>query len=100
PEFASFMNRAWCFWSTVTANAPRKRELLEEFLQSGRILALVGVDLGVGALQVRRAQDARSAVSRPGQEDHVQIVFLDQTVQMNVDKCQTWARSPVAEKSI
>src|SRR5208337_3141616 len=39
-------------------------------------------------------------MSRPCQENHVQIVFLDQTVEMNVDECQARARSPVPEQAV
>ena len=58
-EFAAFMNRARRFRSAVTADAARERELLEELPQSGCIFALVGVDLGVGALQVDRRRERR-----------------------------------------
>src|SRR5215831_8497072 len=100
PELASLMDRARRFRSTVTADAARKRELLEELLQPGRILALLGVNLGVGTLQVHRAQDTWSTVPRTSQEDHVQVVFFDQSVQVNVNKCQARARPPVSEKPI
>src|SRR5215469_2452150 len=68
PELASFMDRARGFRSAVTADPTWKRELLEELLQAGQILALVGVDLRVGALQIRRAEDARGTVPRTSQE--------------------------------
>ena len=100
PEFASFMDRAWCFGSAVAADAARERELPEEFPQPGGVFALVGVDLGVGALQVDRSQDARSTVPWSGKEDHVQVIFLDQSVQVNVGKCQARACSPVSEEPV
>jgi hypothetical protein len=39
-------------------------------------------------------------MSWPGQEDHVQVVLLDQSVQMNVDKREARARAPVSQEPI
>ena len=85
-EFAAFVDRAWRFGSAVAADAAGKGELLEELAQACLVFALVGVDLGVGALQVDRAQNAGSAVAGSGEKDHVQVVLLDQPVEVNVGK--------------
>jgi hypothetical protein len=73
----------------VASNPPRKRELLKEFAKALKVLALVGINLRVGPFQIRWTQNARRAMSRAGKKDHVQIVFLDQPIQMDVDKRQS-----------
>ena len=83
-ELASFMDRAWCLGSAVTADTTWEGELSEEFLQSGRVFALIRVNLRVSALQVCRSQNSGRAVPRSRHEDHVQVEYLDQAVQMNV----------------
>ena len=35
---------------------------------------------------------------RAGDVDHVEVEFLDQPVQVDVDEIQTWRRSPMAEQ--
>jgi hypothetical protein len=79
---------------------PGEGELLEELLQSGRVRALVRVDLGVRALQVRGTEHARRAVSGAGHEDHVEVVALDAAVEVRPDKGQRRARPPVTEQSV
>jgi hypothetical protein len=84
-QFAAFVDGARRFRRAVAADAAGKRELLEELAHPGSlVLALVRIDLRVRAFQVARRQHARRAVSGAGHEDHVEIVFLDQPVQMDV----------------
>ena len=85
-EFASFMDRARRFGRAVTADAAGKGKLLEELPQSLGVFALVGINLRVGSLQVDRTENARSAMPRSGQKDHIEVVFLNQPVQVNVSK--------------
>ena len=77
---------------------PGKRELLEEFLQSLGIFALVGIDLGIGALEVRRAEHARRAVAGTRHEDHIEVVALDDAIQVRPDERQRGARAPMPEQ--
>ncbi len=58
----------------------------------------VGIDFRVRAFQICWAENARRAVSRTGQEDHVEIVFLDEAVEMYVDERQAGTRSPMTEQ--
>jgi len=80
------MDGAGCLRRAVTSDSTREGELLEELAQSVDILAFFRIDLGVAALEVAGAQNTRRSMPRAGQEDHIQIVFLDQPVQMNIDK--------------
>src|SRR5215472_18795128 len=62
-ELASLVNGARRLRGDVRADVPGKRELLEELLQPLGVLALVGIDLGVRAFEVRRAEHARRTVT-------------------------------------
>src|SRR5271165_1633889 len=84
----------------MTADAARKRELFKELEQAAFIFALFGIDLGIGSLQVTRAQDAGSAVPGPSHENHVEVKLLDQPVQVDINEGQTWARSPMSEQTV
>ena len=60
---------------------------------------MFGIDLAVGAFQIGVGHQPRPAVARPGDVDHVQVVFLDDAVQMDVDEVQPRRRAPVAEQA-
>ena len=87
-QFAAFVDRAGRFRRAVTPDTAGKRELLEELAQSALVLALFRINLGVSPLEIAGRQNARRAMSRARHEDHVQVEFLDQPVQMNVDERQ------------
>src|SRR5262249_1812369 len=76
------------------------RKLFEEFVQPSFILALFRVNLGVCSLKIPWTKDARRAMPWTGHENHVQIEFLDQTVQVNVDEGQAGTSAPVSEHPI
>ncbi len=99
-QFAAFVDGARRLRRAMAADPSRKGELLEEFVHAFLVLALLRINLRVRAFQVDGPQYAGRAVSRTGQEDHVQIVFLDQPVQVNIDERQARARSPVAEQAV
>ena len=85
-QLAALVNRTGCFRCAVTADAAGKGKLLEELAHSYLILALIGVNLRIGALEVGRGQHAGRAVPRSGHEDRVQIVLFDQPVEMDVNE--------------
>src|ERR1700722_20212099 len=99
-KFSAFMDRPRRFRSAMTPDASRKRKLPEEFLKPLRILAFFRIHLRVGSFEVSRTENSRSAMPRAGEEDHVQIVFLDKPVQMNVDERQSRARAPMSQQPI
>ena len=49
---------------------------------------------------VVREDDAGRAVPRTSEKDHVEIIFLDQPVQMNIDERQSRTRAPVPQQAI
>ena len=99
-ELAALVDGARRLRRAVAADAAGEGELLEELAHARLVLALVRVDLGVGALQVDRAEHARRAVAGAGQEDRVEVVLLDQPVQVDVGEAQARARAPVAEQAL
>ena len=99
-QFTAFVDRAGRLRRAVTADPAGKRELLEELAQSSLVLALFRINLGVGALEIAGRQNSRRAMSGPGHEDHVEVEFLDQAVQMDIGERQSGARSPMAQKPV
>jgi hypothetical protein len=79
---------------------PGERELLEELLHAIGVLALVRIDLGVCALEIRRSEHSRGAMSRARDEHHVEVVSQNQPIQMHPDKRQRRAGAPVAEQPV
>ena len=98
-EFPAFMNRPRCFRRGVTGDASRERKLFEEPFYSALILRDVRIELGISPFQVGVGYDPRPAVAGTSDEDHIQVVLLDQAVQMHINKVQTWCRAPMAQQS-
>jgi len=84
----------------VAADAAREGEFLEELLHARQVLALVRVDLCVGALEVHGREHARRAVAGSGEEDRVQVVLVDQAIEVHVGEGQSRARAPVPEQTV
>src|SRR4029453_18675953 len=99
PEFASLVDGAWGLRRAVTADAAWEGEFLKEGAHALLVLALIRIDLRVGALQIGRPQYARRAMTRTGQEDGVQIVLGDQAVEVNVGEAQAGTRAPVPQQA-
>ena len=97
-ELAALVDRARRLRGDVRADVAGEGELLEEPPEPFEVLALVGIGLGVGALEIGRPEDARGAVAGPGHEDHVEIVTTDHTVEVRPDKGERRAGAPVAEQ--
>src|SRR5579864_8307607 len=99
-QFASLMDGTGSFRRAVTADAARKRELLEKLAEPSFVLTLFRIDLGVSPFEITGPENARRSMPRPGHEDHVQVQLFDQPVQMNVHERQTRARSPMSEQPV
>src|SRR5215469_3677631 len=94
------MNRARRLWRAVAPDPARERKLLEEFFQSLHILALLGINLRIGALQIRWPQHSWCSMTRARQKNHVEVILLDQPVHVHVDERQSRARSPMSKQTI
>ena len=97
-KLAAFVDRAGRLRRAVAADAAGEGELQEEALKAVQILAAVRIDLAVGALEVDRREHARRAMPGAGEEDHVEVVFADDPVEVGIDEAQAWTRAPVAEQ--
>ena len=98
-ELAAFMDRAGGLGRDVARDAARERELLEEAPHPFGIPADVGIDLGVRPFQPRVGDRSRAAVPRPQDVDHVEAVFADHAIQVDVDEVEAGGRSPVPQQA-
>jgi hypothetical protein len=98
-EFAAFVDGAGSFGRDVTGNSTRKRKLLEEFLHALFVLRNVRIEFAVGSFEIDVGDDARSAVTGPGDIDDVEIVLFDQAIEVEVDEIQARRGAPVAEEA-
>src|SRR5208283_32754 len=76
-QLAALVDGAGSLRRGVAGNPSRKRKLKKELSQPGLILADVGIDLAVSALQISVADDSRPAVPGTGDVNHVEVVFFD-----------------------
>ena len=99
-ELAALVDGAGGLRRAVGADAAGEGELLEEGLHALLVLALVGVDLRVGAFQIDRGQHAGCAVAGAREEDRLLLVGVDDPVEVHVHERQAGARAPVAEEPL
>ena len=99
-QLAAFVNRTGCFRRAVRADPAGKRKLLEELEQAGFVTTLVGIDLGIVAFKVAVGQRGRRAVTRARDVHDIQVIFLDETVQVNPNQRLSRIRPPMTKKSI
>ena len=85
-QFPAFVDRSRSSRCHMAGNASGKRELGKELLQSGLVLADVGINLGVGALEVGVGDQGRAAMTGAGDVEHVQVVLRDDPVQVHIDE--------------
>ncbi len=98
-QLAALVNGSRRLGRAVRADAARERELLEEGAHAFFILAFVGVDLGVGALQIDRCENARGAVARAGEEDRLLRMLLDDPVEVHIHEGEAGTRAPMTEQT-
>jgi len=72
--------------------------LPKELSQSVFVLPDIGIKLRVGAFQIGIGYDSRPAMAWSGDVDHIQAVFLDDPVEMNVDEIEPGSRTPMTQK--
>ncbi len=98
-ELAALVDAAGGLGGGVRADAAGEGELLEELLQALLVLGRLGVDLGVGALEVGLRQHGGGAVARPRDEDGVQVVLGDQAVEVHVGEDLAGGGAEVAQQA-
>src|ERR1700747_3433310 len=75
-----------------------ERELREEPFHSLFIGKNIRINLTISSLEIGVRDQARPPMPGSGDVDHVEVVLFDQPVQVDIDKVQTWRRSPMAEE--
>jgi hypothetical protein len=70
----------------------------EEALHALFIGRNVRINLTVGPLEVGVRDQAGPAMPGAGDVDHVEVVLLDHSVQVNVDEVETWCGSPMTQE--
>ena len=98
-ELAAFVDRAGRLRRGVAGDAARERELPEEPPQPFLVPADLGVELAVGAFEVRVRDDARPAVAGARDVDRAQVALPDGAVQVRVEEVQARSRAEVAEQA-
>ena len=99
-QLAALVDRARALRRRVAGNSSGKRKLNEELPKPGLILADVGIDLAVSALEISVAHDGRAAVPGAGDVNHVEVVFFDDPVQMHVNEVLPGRRAPVSQQHV
>ena len=64
----------------------------------GLVLADLGIDLAVRALEIGIAHDGLAPVAGAGDVDHVEVIFHDDAVQVRVDEVLAGGRAPVSQQ--
>src|SRR4051812_21745546 len=88
-ELSAFMNGTGSLGSRVAGNAPRKRKLSKEFLQASLVLRNIRIQFGVRSFQIRLGDDGGSTVTRPSNENGIQVLVFDDPVQMHIKEIQS-----------
>ena len=75
------------------------KRIVEESLHSLFVRGDVGIDLAVRSFEIGVCDQPGPAMARTGDVDHVQVVFFDDSVEMDVNEIQPGRCAPMAEKA-
>src|SRR5215468_8272308 len=95
-QLATFVDRAGCFGSAVTADTAGKRKLFEEPRQAVNVLAFLWINLRVGSFNVNRPQHAGRAVTGTSHVNHVEVELLYDAIQMGIYKGERRTGAPMS----
>ena len=93
------MNGAGRFRRNMTGNAVRPGELAKQPMQSVPAALNRRIVLGIRPFQIGLRHQARAAMAGTDDIDHVQIVFLDQPVEVDIEKVQSRCRAPMPQQT-
>ncbi|MNI49007.1 hypothetical protein D3C73_1036010 [compost metagenome] len=82
----------------MAGDAVRPGELAKQAKHAVFITLHGGAEFGIGALEVGLGDHRRSAMAGTGNENHVQVVLFDQSIQMGIDQVQPGRRPPMAQQ--
>ena len=96
-EFAALVDGAGRRRSHMARNAARERKLLKQPFHPGFVLADVGIDFAVAALEIGVRDQRRPPVAGTGDVDHVEVMQSDRPVQMDVNEILPRRCSPMPD---
>jgi hypothetical protein len=68
----------------MARDAARKRELREEPLRAVLVRRDVRIDLAIGPFEIGIRDQSRTSMPRTGDVNHIEVVFFNQPIQVNV----------------
>ena len=96
-ELAALADGAGDLGRDVAGCAAGEGELADEFPQALVVLADVRIDLAVAAVEPVLGEHGVAAVTRAGNVDHVEVIFVDNAVEMRVNEVLSGHGAPVAD---
>ena len=97
-QLAALVDRAGRLGRDVAGNAAGPGELAEQPVHAVPAALDGRKAFGVGALQIGVGHQTRSAVPRPDNVDHAEVVLDDQPVQVDVQEIEARRRAPVPQQ--
>ena len=94
-QFSPLVDGAGGVGGGLAGDPAGEGELPEQPLHTGGILADVGIDLAVRAVQIVLGHHGVSTVSGAGEIDHIQVIFDDGPVEMGINEVLARAGAPM-----
>src|SRR6185437_8998721 len=98
-KLAAFVNRTGRFRCRMARNAAGERELFEQPAQTVRILRYRRINFRISAFEISISHNARPAMTRPADVDHIEAARLDDPVEMDIDEIEAGRGAPVPQES-
>ena len=98
-ELAALVDGARSFRRHMAWNAVRPGELAEQPVHAVAAALDRRITLGVGAFQIGVRHQPGTAMTGTDHVDHVQVMLLDQTIEVDVEKIQSRRRAPMSQQA-
>src|SRR6516165_2955574 len=82
----------------MTGNPSRKRKLCKQALHTCLVGRDVWIHFAVCPFEISIGDQRWAAMAWASDINHVEIIFLDDPVQMNVDEIQSWRGAPMPQE--
>src|SRR5258708_23777007 len=99
-QFTTFMNGTRNTRVEMTGKATRPGEALDKTFQPGLIMGQLLIKPLQRAFKVQIGQVSGSSMSRSGDQKHIQVMLIDETVKVCIDHVDARACSPVTKQTI
>src|SRR5690606_1481801 len=97
-QFPALVDRAGNIRGYMAGNSPWKRELAKQGEHSCLVLRHGGIHFAVRSFEPSVGNDGRAAMARAADVDHIDVMSLDGTIQVNIDEVQAGRGTPMAKK--